>query len=135
MLCPLVVILILAFIIIPNALMLRSLLVCRASWHWWLALASVCVAGFIAGCFAVMTEYSAGPDLRIVGFPLPEVAFHREGGDWVDFPTSPAVPFVNVALWMSGLSALFAGLVLWRLGWWPLVQLRAFPVDPPKPGV
>jgi len=129
----LVVIPVLAFILIPNALMLRSLLVRRAAWRWWMALACVWVVGLIAGGFAVFIEYSAGPDLRIVGFPLPTVAFHREGGDWVDFPTSPVVPLLNVALWMSGLSALYAGFVLWRLGWWPLLPLRAFPVDPVEP--
>ena len=77
------------------------------------------VVGIAAGCwFGSTFTYQASDTMRLVGLPLPCVAFHLENGQWVCFVTP-----------MPGLNAILNLIIITLLTLAPLNIVFRFPRD------
>ena len=76
----------------------RRLRRARARWPWWLAAGVLALCGVAAGYFLGTHPWQLGPDLRIVGLPLPLAASRQEDGHWVDYVHTTTVTIAFLAL-------------------------------------
>ncbi len=89
----------------------------RAGTRWWLAFFILIAVGVSGGVWcALHCEYPLGADFRVGSFPMPVVFFHREDGQWVDFPVPAFQAWSAVFTNIVTITALVT-VPLWLVSW------------------
>lgn len=73
----------------------------RATPGLWIAFGVLVACGLVVGVWCTFhVEYQLGSRFRVGGFPIPDIIYHLEGGQWMDFPVPEfqawAAAFTNV---------------------------------------
>lgn len=79
-----------ALLTIVNVLAVRSFIARQASVRWWRVMAAAWLVGAVLGVRSgFFFEYQPHPKMRVIGAPIPAVAFQWEGPpgkeQWVDY--------------------------------------------------
>ncbi len=120
---PIIIIVALALLGWLSVVAVRSLRVRGIGWPWWSALGICLAAGFALGVwFGFFFEYQPSPRLRILGCPVPVVAFALEKSadgeeHWTDFVTPAPLLFAasNVLLFsFVSIYPVWLANTLWR---------------------